>query len=141
MSTFIERLLKGKAGSVVTVEPDYVIINDGVSHSAVDDISSVRYPERVLVIYDHDVPTGRPEAATILKNNLTFADEYGCNYIQAQGVGYQYMLNEIVKHYTEGFPIVKIFRDRVRRSYYPGWSKPTGLASSHFARRYFGSLV
>lgn len=97
MSTFIERLLKGKAGSVVTVEPDYVIINDGVSHSAVDEISSVRYPERVLVIYDHDVPTGRPEAAAILKKNLTFADEYGCKYIQAQGVGYQYMLNEIVK--------------------------------------------
>lgn len=89
--------MKGNAGSVVTVEPDYVMINDGVSHSAVDEISSVRYPERVFVIYDHDVPTGRPEAAAILKKNLEFADEYGCNYVQAQGVGYQYMLNEVVK--------------------------------------------
>ena len=97
MSTFIEKLLKGKEGSVVTVEPDYIIINDGVSHSAVEDISSVRYPERILVIYDHDVPTGRPEAAAVLKKILTFADKFGCRYIQAHGVGYQYMLNQIVK--------------------------------------------
>ena len=97
MSTFIESLLGGKSGEVVTVEPDYVVINDGVSHSAVDDISSVRYPEKVLVIYDHDVPTGRPEAAAILRKNLDFADKFGCRYIQAHGVGYQYMLNEVVK--------------------------------------------
>lgn len=97
MSSFIEKILGGKAGEVVTVEPDYAVINDGVSHSAVDEISSVRYPERVLVIYDHDVPTGRPEAAAILRNNLNFADKYGCKYIQAQGVGYQYILNEVVK--------------------------------------------
>lgn len=97
MSTFIESLLKGKTGSVVTVEPDYVIINDGVSHSAVDEISTVRYPERVYVIYDHDVPTGRPEAAAILRKNLTFADNFHCQYVQAKGVGYNYMLDEIVK--------------------------------------------
>ena len=31
MSTFVERLLGGKAGTVVTVEPDWIVINDGVS--------------------------------------------------------------------------------------------------------------
>lgn len=97
MSTFVEKLLGGNAGEVVTVEPDYAVINDGVSHSATDDISSVRYPKKVFVIYDHDVPTGRPEAAAILKKNLSFADKYGCVYVQAKGTGYQYMLNEIVK--------------------------------------------
>lgn len=97
MSTFVERLLGGNAGTVVTVEPDYVVINDGVSHSAVDDISTVSAPEKVLVIYDHDVPTGRPEAAAILRKNLHFANKYGCTYIQAQGIGYQYMVNEVVK--------------------------------------------
>ena len=33
MSTFVERLLGGKAGTVVTVEPDWIVINDGVSHA------------------------------------------------------------------------------------------------------------
>ena len=97
MSTFIENILGGAAGSVVTVEPDYVVINDGISHAAVDDIHSVAYPDRVYVIYDHDVPTGRPEAASVLKKNLQFAEKYGLRYVQAKGVGYQYMLNEIVK--------------------------------------------
>ena len=90
MSTFVERLLGGKAGTVVTVEPDWIVINDGVSHAAVEEISAVAKPEKVMVIYDHDVPTGRPEAAAILRKNLAFAEKYGCPYIQAEGVGYQY---------------------------------------------------
>ena len=69
MSTFVERLLGGKAGTVVTVEPDWIVINDGVSHAAVEEISAVAKPEKVMVIYDHDVPTGRPEAAAILRKN------------------------------------------------------------------------
>ena len=45
MSTFVERLLGGKAGTVVTVEPDWIVINDGVSHAAVEEISAVAKPE------------------------------------------------------------------------------------------------
>lgn len=97
MRSFIETILGGEAGSVVTVEPDYVILNDGVSHAAVDEISSVAYPEKVYVIYDHDVPTGRPEAAAILRRNLLFAQKYGCPYVQAKGIGYLYMLHNVVK--------------------------------------------
>lgn len=97
MGTFVENLLGGAAGTVVTVEPDYIVINDGVSHAAVDEISTVAAPEKVLVIYDHDVPTGRPEAAAILRKNLDFALKYNCQYIQSEGTGYQYMVNEVVK--------------------------------------------
>lgn len=97
MGRFIEDVLGGKAGTIVTVEPDYIVINDGVSHAAVDEISTVAKPEKVLVIYDHDVPAGRPEAAAVLRKNLAFAMKHGCPYIQAEGVGYQYMLNEMVK--------------------------------------------
>lgn len=46
MSTFVERLLGGKAGTVVTVEPDWIVINDGVSHAAVEEISAVAKPEK-----------------------------------------------------------------------------------------------
>ena len=97
MLTFVEKIFGASAGSVVTVEPDYVVINDGVSHAAVDDISTVAYPEKVQVIYDHDVPTGRPEAAAVLRKNLAFAKKHGCPYIQAKGIGYLYLLNEVVK--------------------------------------------
>ena len=97
MSTFIETVLGGAAGSVVTIEPDVVVINDGVSHAAVDEIGSVAHPERVYVIYDHDVPTGRPEAAAILRKNLLFAQKFGCHYVQAKGIGYLYLLHEVAK--------------------------------------------
>ncbi len=97
MSTFIETVLGGAAGSVVTIEPDVVVINDGVSHAAVDEIGSVAHPERVYVIYDHDVPTGRPEAAAVLRKNLLFAQKFGCRYVQAKGIGYLYLLHEVVK--------------------------------------------
>lgn len=97
MGKFVENVLGGAAGTVVTVEPDYIVINDGISHAAVDEISAAADPEKVLVIYDHDVPTGRPEAAAVLRKNLAFAEKFNCPYIQAEGVGYQYMLNEMVK--------------------------------------------
>ena len=97
MSTFIEKVLGGAAGSVVTIEPDVIVINDGVSHAAIEEITSVAFPERVYVIYDHDVPTGRPEAAEILRKNWLFAQKYGCRYVQAKGIGYLYLLHEMVK--------------------------------------------
>ena len=42
-----------------------------------------------------------------------------------------------------GFPadFFCLLRNHVRRPYNPARSKPHGLGSSHFARRYFGSLV
>ena len=97
MGTFVENILGSAAGSVVTVEPDYIIINDGVSHAAVDEIGSVANPDKVYVVYDHDVPTGRPEAAAILRKNLSFAQKYGCHYVQAKGIGYLYLMREVVK--------------------------------------------
>lgn len=96
MSTFIESVLKKKAGEIATVMPDYVVINDGISRAAADEISAVAIPSKVMVFHDHNVPTGSPEAADILKKNLEFAKRNGCTYIQAKGIGYQYMFNEVV---------------------------------------------
>ncbi len=97
MSTCIENILGQPAGSIVTVNPDHIVINDGISHAAADEITAVANPDRVWVIYDHDVPAGSSEAAAVLKKNLQFAEAYNCRYVQAAGVGYQYMLNEVVK--------------------------------------------
>lgn len=96
MDTFIEKMMGQQAGEIATIRPDYIVINDGVSHGAVSEIKSVADADKVWVIYDHDVPTGSTEAAEILKQNLAFANQYGCHYVQAQGIGYQYMINEVV---------------------------------------------
>lgn len=97
MSTFVEKLLGAEQGCAAKVTPDYIVVNDGVSHTAVDMATSVADPSRVLVVFDHDVPTGSPEGAMIFGKINRFAKQYGTKFIQAKGVGYQYMLNEIVK--------------------------------------------
>lgn len=93
----IETMLGAAAGSIVTVKPDYIVVTDGASHKAVESVKSVATPEKVMVIFDHDVPTGSPEAAFTLGKINRFARKFGCQYIQSVGVGYQWMLNEVVK--------------------------------------------
>lgn len=97
MATLIETMLGASAGAIVTVRPDHVVITDGPSHKAVQSVKSVAAPGKVTVIFDHDVPTGSPEAAAILREINTFAHQYGCRFVQSVGVGCQWMLNEVVK--------------------------------------------
>jgi 3-isopropylmalate/(R)-2-methylmalate dehydratase large subunit len=93
----IEKLLGQSAGQIARIEPDYIVITDGISHAAVNEITAVENPDKVLVIYDHDVPTGSPESADILRKNFEFSQKFNCRYIQAKGLGYQYMIDEMVK--------------------------------------------
>lgn len=90
-------MLGAAEGSIVTVKPDYIVVTDGPSHKAVEGVRSVAAPEKVMVIFDHDVPTGSPDAADILREINTFAHKYNCRFVQSVGVGYQWMLNEVVK--------------------------------------------
>jgi 3-isopropylmalate/(R)-2-methylmalate dehydratase large subunit len=92
MGSQIERILGGTQGSVVTVTPDYAIINDGLSSGAVEMISTVAESDKVLVIYDHDVPTGTPESAATFRKVNAFAKKFGTTFVQAQGTGYSWML-------------------------------------------------
>lgn len=97
MATFIETMLGAAEGSIVTVKPDHIVVTDGPSHKAVENVKSVATPSKVTAIFDHDVPTGSPEAAAILRKINTFARQHGCNFVQGVGVGYQWMLNELVE--------------------------------------------
>ena len=65
MANYFETLLTAAPGSVVTVEPDYIVVNDGVSYVAATEARSAAAPEKVLVIFDHNVPTGDPEGARV----------------------------------------------------------------------------
>lgn len=97
MATLIETMLGASAGSIVTVKPDYTVITDGPSNKATELVKSVAAPEKVVVIFDHDVPTGSPEAAFTWKRINTFAHTYNCKFVQNVGIGYNWMLSEVVK--------------------------------------------
>ena len=94
MAKMIEKLLNASVGSVVTVMPDWTVINDGPTHKVTDEARSVAAPDRVLVFFDHDVPTGSPESAAIFGKINRFARAHGCRFIQSAGVGYCHMLRQ-----------------------------------------------
>lgn len=96
-ATFIETMLGTVSGSVVTIEPDHIVVNDGVSHIAAAEAKAVAVPDKVEVYFDHNVPTGDPDAARIFGIIRDFAKKFGCKFIQAKGTAYQYMLNEVVQ--------------------------------------------
>ena len=93
----IEQLLGKAAGNIATVEPDYIVINDGISSGAVDMISKVAYPSRLFVIFDHDVPTGTPESAMVFRKINKFSNKHGAEFVQAKGVGYSWLLADKVE--------------------------------------------
>ena len=97
MAAMIESMLGASAGSIVTVKPDYTVITDGPSNRVTEMVKSVAAPEKVVVIFDHDVPTGSPEAAFTWKRIHTFAHTYSCKFVQNVGIGYNWMMNEVVK--------------------------------------------
>ena len=97
MSTFVEKMLGAPAGSPARITPDLIVVNDGICHTAVEMANLVRSPDKVRVIFDHDVPTGRPEAARVFGSIRRFARENNVRFIQAEGVGYQYLLEQEVR--------------------------------------------
>ena len=97
-NTAIEQILKGVAGENVTVKPDYVVVNDGQGHKALDLVErGIVNRDHIILFFDHDVPTGTSEAAAVVGKLERFSQEYGIRYIQAKGTGYQVMLDEFVK--------------------------------------------
>lgn len=97
MAAMIESMLGAPAGSIVTVKPNYIVITDGPSNKVTELVKSVASAEKVMVIFDHDVPTGSPDAAFTWKRMNTFAHTHSCKFVQNVGIGYNWMLNEVVK--------------------------------------------
>ncbi|MDS0528506.1 aconitase family protein [Clostridium sp. SHJSY1] len=98
--TMIEKILGEKAGQVVTIKPDYLVINDGIGHKSVDLIDKKRGiadKDKVIIIIDHDVPAGDSEGAAIFQKLVRFSKEYGIKFIQAQGASYAVMLDSYAK--------------------------------------------
>ena len=72
--TFVEKLMSRKAGkevsagAIVSVEPDYVMSHDNAA--AISNtfkkigVSKIKYPDRVVIILDHEVPAPKESSAT-----------------------------------------------------------------------------
>ena len=85
--TFVEKLFSLKAGqdvsagAIVSVEPDYVMSHDNAA--AISNtfkkigVQNVKYPERVVIILDHEIPAPKESSATNHKEIRNFVKEQG----------------------------------------------------------------
>lgn len=104
--TFVEKLMSHKAnrdvyaGSIVSIEPDYVMSHDNAA--AVADtfkktgVKKVKYPERVVVILDHEVPASKESSAANHKDIRGFVAEQGISHFYDinQGICHQVFVEE-----------------------------------------------
>lgn len=93
----VEQLLGAAAGEAATISPDLILVTNGFSHGVTEFVSRVAEPEKALVMYDHNVPSGAPEDAKVFGEILRFAKMYGIRFQQAKGIALQYLLNEEIK--------------------------------------------
>lgn len=104
--TFVEKLMSRKAGkevsagAIVSVEPDYVMSHDNAAAIANTfkkiGISKVKYPDRVVIILDHEVPAPKESSATNHKEIRTFVQEQGIRnfYDINHGICHQVFVDE-----------------------------------------------
>ncbi len=83
--TFAEKVMSKKAGkdvsagAIVSVEPDYVMSHDNAA--AISNtfkkigVEKVKYPERVVIILDHEIPAPKESSATNHKEIRTFVKD------------------------------------------------------------------
>jgi 3-isopropylmalate/(R)-2-methylmalate dehydratase large subunit len=93
----IEKMFGAKAGEEAVVNPDLILVTNGFSHGVTEHEHGVAEPEKVLVMYDHNVPSGSPEDAKVYGEILRFAKKYNISFKQAKGTALQYLADEIVK--------------------------------------------
>jgi 3-isopropylmalate/(R)-2-methylmalate dehydratase large subunit len=104
--TFVEKLMSRKAdkevsaGAIVSVEPDYVMSHDNAAAIANTfkkiGVSKVKYPDRVVIILDHEVPAPKESSATNHKEIRTFVQEQGIRnfYDINHGICHQVFVDE-----------------------------------------------
>lgn len=83
--TFVEKVFSNKsgkdvkAGSIVSVEPDYVMSHDNAAAISGTfkkiGVEKVKYPERVVIILDHEIPAPKESSAINHKEIREFVEE------------------------------------------------------------------
>jgi len=98
--TFAEKIMSQKAGkdvsagAIVSVEPDYVMSHDNAAAIANTfkkiGVEKVKYPERVVIILDHEIPAPKESSATNHKEIREF--------VKKQGIPHFYDVNNGICH-------------------------------------------
>lgn len=96
--TKIESMLGAPAGQKVRVKPDFIVLNDGDAHQAIDFVEvGLANPEKVRIFIDHDVPSGDPKGSFIYQKLARLSKSHGISFVYGQGIDYQLMLDKEVK--------------------------------------------
>jgi len=106
--TLVEKIMSQKAGkdvsagAIVSVEPDYVMSHDNAAAISGTfkkiGVSKIKYPERVVIILDHEIPAPKESSAINHKEIRAFVKE--------QGIKHFYDINHGICHQVfveEGF--------------------------------------
>ena len=104
--TFVEKLMSRKAGrdvsagAIVSIEPDYVMSHDNAA--AISNtfkkigVSKVKYPGRIVIVLDHEVPAPRESSAINHQEIRKFVKEQGIPHFYDinQGICHQVFIEE-----------------------------------------------
>ncbi len=89
--TFAEKILGAPAGSIVFREPDIMLTHDNTSsiHETFRKMGGerIRYPERILVVLDHNAPPADPILATRYQEIRDIVEKYGIKIFYDSGMG------------------------------------------------------
>lgn len=89
-----------KSDEHIALNVDYCLINDAVSNTAVDYLKtedSLFDNEKVVVVIDHDTPSGSEVAAKVQKKLIKFAKKNNTHFHHGEGVSYQILIDKYVK--------------------------------------------
>ncbi|MEH0874037.1 aconitase family protein [Pectobacterium cacticida] len=96
----IEKILHGQSGQSVKIKPDWTVINDGISHEAIDVINNIDHVfnnKKTIIVIDHDVPAGNSDSSIIFQKLVAFSKKHDVEFIQAKGITYVVMLESYVE--------------------------------------------
>lgn len=96
MSEF-NKLVQGNVGEDVSFLPDLILINDASGSQVVEPDMKVAddVKERLVVGFDHDVPTGTPASSAVYHKLAHFTDNNGQTLIHAKGILYLDVLKRL----------------------------------------------
>jgi len=87
-------------GSRLEIQIDWCLVNDASAHRSIDffeETTTVFDKNKVVVVLDHDTPSGSEAVSVIQRKLINFAKAQDTIFLQGEGVGYQLMLDKYVQ--------------------------------------------
>jgi 3-isopropylmalate/(R)-2-methylmalate dehydratase large subunit len=96
MATMIETITKAKAGGIARVIPDWFIITENNGEAIVNAMEDrkIANSEKVLIIFDRDVPASTIKSAEIQKKLARFAEKHNIHFSNSAGIAYNVLMEK-----------------------------------------------